>query len=69
MNPDDVINMDQTSISYTFTSNRILEKKGVKTIHVQISMTDTKRATLATTVMRSGKLLTPFLIFKGKADG
>ena len=69
MNPDDVINMDQTPILYTFPSNRTLEKKGSKTIHVQTSTTDTKRATLAATVMGSGKLLTPFLIFKGKADG
>ena len=33
------------------------------------STTDTKRAMLAATVTGSGKLLTPFLIFKGKADG
>ena len=69
MNPDDVINMDQTPIPYTFPSNRTLEKKGTKTIHVRTSTTDTKRATLAATVTGSGKLLTPFLIFKGKANG
>ena len=68
MNPDDVINMDQTPIPYTFMSNCTLEKKGTKTIHVHTSTTDTKRATHATTVIGSGKLLTPFLIFKGKAD-
>jgi hypothetical protein len=69
MNPDDVINMDQTPIPFTFPSNRTLEKKGTKTIHVRTSTTDTKRATLAATVTGSGKLLTPFLIFKGKSNG
>ena len=69
MNPDDVINMDQTPIPFTFPSNRTLEKKGTKTIHVRTSTTDTKRATLAATVTGSGQLLTPFLIFKGKKNG
>ena len=69
MNPDDVLNMDQTPIPFTFPSNRTLEKKGTKTIHVRTSTTDTKRATLAATVTGSGKLLTPFLIFKGKTTG
>ncbi len=44
-------------------------EEGTKTIHVCTSTTDTKHVTLAATVMGSGKLLTPFLIFKGKANG
>jgi hypothetical protein len=36
---------------------------------VRTSTSDTKRATLAATVTASGKLLTPFLIFKGKTNG
>jgi len=69
MDPDDVLNMDQTPIPYSFPSSRTLEKKGTKTIHVRTSTSDTKRATLAATVTASGKLLPPFLIFKGKTDG
>ena len=46
MHPDDMINMDQTPIPFTFPSNRTLEKKSTKTIHVHTSTTDTKRATL-----------------------
>ena len=69
MNPDDVLNMDQTPIPFTFPSNHTLEKKGTKMIHVRTSTTDTKRATLAAAVTGSGKLLTPFLIFKGKTTG
>ncbi len=69
MDPDDIINMDQTPVPYSFPSNRTLDKKGSKTINVRTSTSDTKRATLAATVTASGKLLTPFLIFKGKTDG
>ena len=69
MDPDDVINMDQTPIPYSYHASRTLELKGTKTIHVRSSTSDTKRATLAATVSGSGKLLKPFLIFKGKTDG
>ena len=68
MNPDDVINMDWTPIPFTFPPNQTWEKKSTKTIHVCTSTTDTKRTTLAADVTGSGKLLTPFLIIKGKAD-
>jgi hypothetical protein len=69
MNPDDTINMDQTPVPHSFPSNRTLDKKGSKTINVQTSTSDTKRVALAATVTASGKLLTPFLIFKDKTDG
>jgi len=69
MNPDDVINMDQTPIPFSFHSNRTLEMKGMRTIHVRASTGDTKRVTLAATVTLSGKMLTPFFIFKGSPTG
>jgi hypothetical protein len=69
MNPDDIINMDQTPVPYSFPSNHTLEKKGSKMINVQTSTSDTTRVMLAATVTASGKFLTPFLIFKGKNDG
>jgi hypothetical protein len=69
MDLDHVINMDQTPIPYSYHSSRTLEKKGVRTVHVQSSTADTKRATLAATVTASGKLLRPMLIFKGKTCG
>jgi hypothetical protein len=61
--------MDQTPIPYSYHSNWTLEKKEVWTIHVRLSTTDTKRATLAATVTVGGKLLKPMLIFKGQANG
>jgi hypothetical protein len=67
--PDDVLNMDQTPIPFSYHSKKTLEKKGAKTVHVRASTTDTKRATLAAAVTGSGELLPPMLIFKGKKDG
>ena len=69
MNPDDVINMDQTPIPYSYHSNWMLEAKGTKAIHTRALTSDTKRAMLAATVSGSGKLLKPMLIFKGHANG
>jgi hypothetical protein len=34
MNPDDIIDMDQTPIPYSYHSNWTLEAKGTKTIHM-----------------------------------
>ena len=70
MDPDDIINMDQTPEPepYSFPFDHTLDKKGSKTINVQTSTSDTKCVMLAGTVTASSKLLTPFLIFKGKTD-
>jgi hypothetical protein len=46
-----------------------LEVKGARTVHSRASTTETKRVTLAATVTASGKMLSPFLIFKGKPQG
>ncbi len=68
-NLDDVLNMDQTPIPFSFHSNTTLEVIGARTVHARASTTDTKRVTLAATVTASGKMLTPFVIFKGKPQG
>ena len=69
MNPDHVINMDQTPIPFSYHSNRTWNEKGMRTIHMRASTTETKRATLAATVTMSGQLLIPLIIFKGVANG
>ncbi len=69
MNPDHVLNMDQTPIPFTFHANRTWSKKGMRTIYSRASTSDTKRAMLAATVTMSGNLLPPFLIFKGEPNG
>jgi hypothetical protein len=61
--------MDQTPIQFSFHSRTTLDSRGKKTIQVRASTTDTKRVTLAATVTGDGRMLTPFMIFKGTANG
>jgi hypothetical protein len=68
-NLNDVLNMDQMPIPFSYHSNKMLEVKGARTVHSRALTTDTKRVTLAATVTTSGKMLPPFLIFKGKPQG
>jgi len=68
-NKDDIINMDQTPIAYSYHSNKTLDTRGSRTVHVRASTTDTKRVTVAATVTASGKMLSPFMIFKGAPKG
>jgi hypothetical protein len=68
-NLEDVLNMDQTPIPFSFHSNMTLEVKGAWTVHSHASTTETMRVTLATTVTASGKMLAPFLIINGKPQG
>ena len=69
MNPDHVLNMDQTPIPFSYHNKRTWDKKGVKTVHTRSSTSDTKRATLAATISMSGEVLPPLLIFKGEKNG
>jgi hypothetical protein len=68
-NRDEFLNMDQALIPYSYHANETLNLKGAKTVQGRLSLSDTKRVTLAVTVTASGKLLTPFLIFKGQRNG
>ena len=69
MNPDHVLNMDQTPIPFSYHNKRTWDEKGVKTVHTRSSTSDTKRATLAATISMSGEVLPPLLIFKGEKNG
>jgi hypothetical protein len=66
---DDIVNMDQTPIHFSYHSNKMLDVKGRKMIHTRASTTDTKRVALAATITASGGMLPPFFIFKGKRNG
>lgn len=61
------INMDQTPVWFSFNAKRTLDLIRKRTIHVRKSTNDTKRATFAMTVTASGRILTPYMVFKGKA--
>jgi len=67
--PDDILNMGQMPIAFSYYSNNALEVKGAETIHARASMIDTNHVTLTATITASRKMLPPFLIFKGMPNG
>ena len=48
--PDDILNMDQTPLPFSYHPNTTLDSKGVREVITKCSTTDTKRATLAASV-------------------
>jgi hypothetical protein len=66
---DFILNMDQIPVPFTYNSRKTLEIVGRRTVHVRKSTNYTKRATFATTVTASGKILKPLLICKGACNG
>ena len=67
---DFILNMDQTPIPFTFNTKTTLESVGQRTVHIRKSTTnDTKRVTCTMTVLASGVVLTPLLVFKGAPNG
>jgi hypothetical protein len=67
--PNDILNMDQMPIPYSYHSNKMLEVIGLKPVQQRSSTSETKCIMLAATVTVSGKMFTPFLIFKGEQNG
>ena len=62
-------NMDQTPIFFSMTPNTTLETAGVRTVNVRPSSGSTTRLTLAVFVTAAGEVLTPYIRYKGKAEG
>jgi len=52
---DYIINMEQLPIPFTFERKRTVDFVGTGTLHMRKSTCDTKWATLAITIMASGK--------------
>ena len=66
---DYVLNMDQTPIPFSSNQKSTLEIIGQRTVHVRKSTSNKKQATCALTIMASGKMLDPLVVFKGKPNG
>ena len=66
IDPDHILNMDQTDIPFSYHSKKTLHTKGSKTIHVRAYTTDTKLMTLAATVTGSGKCCPQCFSSKGQ---
>ena len=67
--PHFIFNMDQTPVYFSYHRSKTLAKRGIKTVHVRKSTSDTRRATCALTCTAAGEFLRPMLIYKGKATG
>ena len=64
-----ILNMDQTPVFFSMTSNTTLEKKGARTVNVRSSSGSTMRITVAVTVTAAGGTLPPLIVFKGTPKG
>jgi hypothetical protein len=60
------INMDQTAVYFEMKSNTTVHKIGARTVSVQESGSNSKRATIVLAVAADGTKLPPFVVFKGK---
>jgi hypothetical protein len=67
--PRYILNMDQTHVYFLMNAKCMLELIGKKTIHIRTSTNDTKRATVAVTIVWDGTVLPSVVVFKGKANG
>jgi DDE superfamily endonuclease len=67
IHPKFFLNMDQTAVFFESKSDRVVSKRGKKSISQRDSGSDSKRATVVVTVASDGTILDPFFIFKGKA--
>lgn len=68
MHPEAVANMDQTPIPFSYPSNKTLNVKGAKTIHL-LAPGDKDRCTFNAGITMAGGKLKPLLVFKGQAGG
>ena len=64
-----IMNMDKMSVYFSMHSKRTLKKKVLRTVNVLLITNDTRRVTVAATIMALGDQLTPFVIFKGSPTG
>ena len=68
LNPDNVVNMDETNFHFDCPSTLTLDQKGVKDVTVTKSGSNA-RCTVILAVTLSGGKLDPFVIFKAKPGG
>lgn len=69
MNLDHVIHMDRTQIPFFYCNNHMWSKKGLQTIHLRASTSETKQTMLAAIVMMSYQMSIAVLIFKSRQNG
>ena len=68
LDPEDIVNMDETNFYFDSPSDTTLAKKGAKTIGIS-DTGSSSRCTVMLAVTLSGQKLPPMIIFKGTAAG
>ncbi len=68
LKPSLFLNMDQTAVFFESKTNRVVAKKGVRTVPLRASGSDAKCCTVVVTIAADGTKLPPFFIFKAKPD-
>lgn len=63
---DYICNMDETPVFLDLLPSKVVDVKGKKTIRVRTTASEKNRITAVLCITASGKLLPPFVIFKGK---
>ena len=58
--------MDETPVFLDLVPNRVVDRKGKKTITVRTTASEKNRITATLCCSASGKMLPPFVVFKGK---
>ena len=61
-----IANMDETPVYLDLVPNKVVDKKGKKTIQVCTTTSEKNRITATLCCTAAGKLLPPFVVFKGK---
>ena len=61
-----ICNMDETPVFLDLVPNKVVDQKGKKTVHVRTTNSEKNCITATLCCTAAGKLLPPYIIFKGK---
>ncbi|MEL7342722.1 MAG: transposase, partial [Bacteroidota bacterium] len=64
---DRVVNADETAVFFDSVAAKTVDRKGAKSVQIRSTRSEKKRVTCVLAVSRSGTILKPFVIFKGKS--
>ena len=63
---DFIMNMDKTGVVFNMSPTSTLKAKGIKTITIRSTGARGERAMVSIAITALGKVLTPYLVYKGK---
>lgn len=69
INKENIINVDETALSYNMPFNKTIHKCGAKTICIRTQRQEKCRISILLSIAGDGNKLMPYAIFKGAANG